>query len=90
MGTTWESVVRRAYGTSCLGTQISVSGRPVIGSAATVQLTGGAPGSFAAMSLGLDSTTSAFGPLLYGLGGIGAPAGVLLVAVQRRFRGDPG
>ncbi|MCA8973478.1 MAG: LamG domain-containing protein [Planctomycetes bacterium] len=79
MGTSWESVVRGVYGSGCLSTQIAAIGRPVLGSAVTLQLSGGAANSFAAISMGLSATTSAFGPLPFDLGALGGPAGCFLL-----------
>lgn len=75
MGSSWESVVRLAYGQGCLGAEISASGRPLIGSGTTLLLSGGTPNNIAAIFAGLSSTTSVFGPLPFDLSLIGAPAG---------------
>jgi len=79
MGTSWESVVRLAYGQGCLGAEIGAAGRPVIGSSTTLLLSGGTPNDIAALFAGLSSTTSAFGPLPFDVGLVGAPAGCLLL-----------
>lgn len=79
LGSSWESVVRLAYGQGCLGAEISAAGRPVIGSSTTLQLTGGTANNIAAIFLALSSTTSAFGPLPLDVGMFGAPAGCTLL-----------
>ncbi len=79
MGSSWESVVRLAYGQGCLGAEIQATGRPVIGSGTTLQLSSGTPNNIAVLFTGFSSTTSMFGPLPLDVGLIGAPAGCTLL-----------
>lgn len=79
MGTSWESVVRAAYGQGCQGARIAAMGRPVLGATTTLLLAGGTPNDFAVLFAGLSAATSPLGPLPFDLGLIGAPAGCSLL-----------
>jgi len=79
LGKSWGDVVRSAYGSGCLGAQIGLGGRPVLGSSVSLLLGGGAPSSFAAIMLGLSSTTSAFGQLPLDVSALGGAAGCFLL-----------
>ena len=72
-GATWDSVTRIGYGSACLGTWITRSGRAAAGSSLDVLLRGASPNASAFLAFGGSRTSWRGLPLPLDLGAAGAP-----------------
>lgn len=78
-GTSWQSVVRLSYGQGCGGADISHTGRPVLGSSFSVDLTGGVANGLGGLLLGFSRDNSNLGALPLSIAPLGGPAGCFLL-----------